>query len=241
MNFRKSIFKFWSIAAAVGIAAACTNVDAEDIDLVKLGALEKEFIVEADANSFDIDIYTNGAYHIERINESDWLSLACGETTDGKATITAECEFNEDFKRKAGIVLCSDVDSRRDTLYIKQKALIDARIAFANSSIIVPGAGGENKSVIETNVPFSDITVETEYSDPENTDWIQEIEIVDAESEERELVITLDGTRPSPSSSICCNARPKRRSAATSLSRSSAKTTPSTRRSKTTSSSKASS
>ena len=128
----------------------------------------------------------------ERINESDWLSLACGETTDGKATITAECEFNEDFKRKAGIVLCSDVDSRRDTLYIKQKALIDARIAFANSSIIVPGAGGENKSVIETNVPFSDITVETEYSDPENTDWIQEIEIVDAESEERELVITLD-------------------------------------------------
>ena len=52
--------------------------------------------------------------------------------------------------------------------------------------------GGENKSVIETNVPFSDITVETEYSDPENTDWIQEIEIVDAESEERELVITLD-------------------------------------------------
>jgi len=84
------------------------------------------------------------------------------------------------------------VDSRRDTLYIKQKALIDARIAFANSSIIVPGAGGENKSVIETNVPFSDITVETEYSDPENTDWIQEIEIVDAESEERELVITLD-------------------------------------------------
>ena len=70
--------------------------------------------------------------------------------------------------------------------------LIDARIAFANSSIIVPGAGGENKSVIETNVPFSDITVETEYSDPENTDWIQEIEIVDAESEERELVITLD-------------------------------------------------
>ena len=192
MNFRKSIFKFWSIAAAVGIAAACTNVDAEDIDLVKLGALEKEFIVEADANSFDIDIYTNGAYHIERINESDWLNLACGETTDGKATITAECEFNEDFKRKAGIVLCSDVDSRRDTLYIKQKALIDARIAFANSSIIVPGAGGENKSVIETNVPFSDITVETEYSDPENTDWIQEIEIVDAESEERELVITLD-------------------------------------------------
>ena len=166
MNFRKSIFKFWSIAAAVGIAAACTNVDAEDIDLVKLGALEKEFIVEADPNSFDIDIYTNGAYHIGRINESDWLNLACGETTDGKATITAECEFNEDFKRKAGIVLCSDVDSRRDTLYIKQKALIDARIAFANSSIIVPGAGGENKSVIETNVPFSDITVETEYSDP---------------------------------------------------------------------------
>ena len=42
MNFRKSIFKFWSIAAAVGVAAACTNVDAE--------SEERELVITLDAN-----------------------------------------------------------------------------------------------------------------------------------------------------------------------------------------------
>ncbi len=28
-------------------------------------------------------------------------------------------------------MLCSDVDARRDTVYVKQKALVDAKIEFA--------------------------------------------------------------------------------------------------------------
>lgn len=141
MNCRKSIFKFLGIAAVCAASAACSVDDADDLALVKLGALKKEFVVEADANTFDIDIYANSAFHIERINQADWISLTCGETEDGKGAITAECEFNEGFKRKAGFVLCSDVDARRDTVYVKQKALVDAKIEFANSSVIVAGAG----------------------------------------------------------------------------------------------------
>lgn len=190
MKCRNSIFKFLGIAVVSMSMAACTIDDATDVPLVKLGAVEKEFVVEADASTFDIDIYTNGAYHIERINEADWLSLTCGETEDGKAKIKAECTFNEDFKRKAGFVLCSDVDARRDTLYVKQKALIDAEISFENSSVIVPGAGGENKSAIKTNVPFEDITVDITYANEEVADWIDKIEIIDAETEDRELVIS---------------------------------------------------
>ena len=190
MKCRNSIFKFLGIAVVSMSMVACTIDDAADVPLVKLGAVEKEFVVEADASTFDIDIYTNGAYHIERINEADWLSLTCGETVDGKAKIKAECTFNEDFKRKAGFVLCSDVDARRDTLYVKQKALIDAEISFENSSVIVPGAGGENKSAIKTNVPFEDITVDITYANEEVADWIDKIEIIDAETEDRELVIS---------------------------------------------------
>ena len=189
MKCRNSIFKFLGIAVVSMSMAACTIDDAADVPLVKLGAVEKEFVVEADASTFDIDIYTNGAYHIERINEADWLSLSCGETVDGKAKITAECTFNEDFKRKAGFVLCSDVDSRRDTLYVKQKALIDAEISFENSSVIVAGAGGENRSAIKTNVPFEEITVDITYANEQYVDWIESIEIIDAETEDRELVI----------------------------------------------------
>ena len=142
MNCRKSIFKFLGIAAVCAASAACSVDDADDLALVKLGALKKEFVVEADANTFDIDIYANSAFHIERINQADWISLTCGETEDGKGAITAECEFNEGFKRKAGFVLCSDVDARRDTVYVKQKARVDAKIEFANSYLIFAGAGG---------------------------------------------------------------------------------------------------
>ena len=192
MNCRKSIFKFLGIAAVCAASAACSVDDADDLALVKLGALEKEFVVEADANTFDIDIYANGAFHIERIGQADWISLTCGETVDGKGAITAECEFNEGFKRKAGFVLCSDVDARRDTLYVKQKALVDAKIEFANSSVTVAGAGGENTSPIETNVPFEAITVDIEYAKADNADWIKNLEIVDSESEKRSLVITTE-------------------------------------------------
>lgn len=199
MDNIKSIFRLLSVASACGAMVSCAFSEPEEIALVKLGAPQKEYIVEAEASTFGIDIYTNGPYHIERTNEAGWLTLEYGEGTEGKATITASCEFNESFKRRAGIVLCSDMDSRRDTIYIKQKALIDANITFDNSSVIVPGAGGENRSAISTNIPFSEITVTTEYTDPENTGWIKSIEIPDAETEQRELVITLD---PNPEEEI---------------------------------------
>ena len=236
MNCRKSIFKFLGIAAVCAASAACSVDDADDLALVKLGALKKEFVVEADANTFDIDIYANSAFHIERINQADWISLTCGETEDGKGAITAECEFNEGFKRKAGFVLCSDVDARRDTVYVKQKALVDAKIEFANSSVIVAGAGGENISPIETNIPFSEITVDIEYAKADNADWIESLEIVDSwpsrprRTPQMKSRVRLPcrspsptaGTRPSPSNSTSCNARRRRPSDVRSHSRSSA-------------------
>ena len=189
---RISIFNVFGILATAAAAVSCAFAEPEDIPLVKLGAIEKEYVVEAEASTFDIDIYTNGPYHIEYMAEADWLSLSCGDAVDGKAKITASCEFNEDFKRQAGFVLCSDLDSRRDTLYIKQKALVDAAIAFGNSSVIVPGAGGQNTSSITTNIPFEEITVTAEYTDETDAGWIRKIEIVDSESETRDLVIEVE-------------------------------------------------
>ena len=224
MNCRKSIFKFLGIAAVCAASAACSVDDADDLALVKLGALKKEFVVEADANTFDIDIYANSAFHIERINQADWISLTCGETEDGKA----------------GFVLCSDVDARRDTVYVKQKALVDAKIEFANSSVIVAGAGGENISPIETNIPFSEITVDIEYAKADNADWIESLEIVDSESEKRSLSITTEANAADeiPRSAAVslsftdgweetsCSARRRRPSDVRSHSRSSAKRMP---------------
>ena len=71
---RISIFNVFGILAIAAAAVSCAFAEPEDIPLVKLGAIEKEYVVEAEASTFDIDIYTNGPYHIEYIEEVDTLS-----------------------------------------------------------------------------------------------------------------------------------------------------------------------
>ena len=66
---RISIFNVFGILAIAAAAVSCAFAEPEDIPLVKLGAIEKEYVVEAEASTFDIDIYTNGPYHIEYIEE----------------------------------------------------------------------------------------------------------------------------------------------------------------------------
>ena len=192
MNYRNSIFKFMGIAALALAVTSCVVDDAQTVPHVELGALEKEFVVEADASTVEIEIYANSAYRVERINESeDWLNLTYGDIVEGKSVITAEATFNEGFKRKAGLVLCSEFDGRRDTLYVKQKALIEARLQFAEASITPAGAGGAVTYPITSNIPFEDVTVEV-LDDAGNTpDWVESIVIEDNETDERQMVVTL--------------------------------------------------
>ena len=60
MNTRISIFNVCGIISAAVSVVSCAFAEPEDIPLVKLGAIEKEYVVEAEASTFDIDIYTNG-------------------------------------------------------------------------------------------------------------------------------------------------------------------------------------
>lgn len=196
MNYRNSIFKFMGIAAMALAVTSCTVDEAQDVPLVKLGALEKEFVVEADASTLEIDLYANSAYRLERINDTeDWLTFSYGdivvEEGVSKSKITVETTFNEGFKRAAGLVLCSELDGRRDTLYVKQKALIEAKLQFEAASITLPGAGGQQTSPIVSNIPFEDVSVDITYGDEANAGWVEDIVIEDSESEDRQMVMTL--------------------------------------------------
>ena len=193
MNYRNSIFKFMGIAAMALAVTSCVVDDAQTVPHVELGALEKEFVVEADACTVDIDIYANSAYRVERINgdSEEWLTLTYGEIVDGASKITAEATFNDGFKRKAGLVLCSEFDGRRDTLFVKQKALVEAKLQFAEASITPTGKGGELTYPITSNIPFEDVTVEVTDAEGNTPDWVESIVINDAEGDEREMVLTL--------------------------------------------------
>lgn len=196
MNYRNSIFKFMGIAAMALAVTSCTVDEAQDVPLVQLGALEKEFVVEADASTLEIDLYANGAYRLERINDTeDWLTFTYGdivvEEGVSKSKITVETTFNEGFKRAAGLVLCSDIDGRRDTLYVKQKALIEAKLEFGAASLTLAGKGGQEIHPIVSNIPFEDVAVEVAYADEANAGWVESIVIEDAETDDRQMVLTV--------------------------------------------------
>ena len=192
-----------NIAGILGMvlfAAACSIDDAEKLPLVKLGAVQKEYLVEAEGVSVNIPVYSNNPYHIERIEESeDWLLLTIPENTSSNSYICAECSFNKEFKRRGRFVLCSDVDSRRDTVTIKQKGLLEASLSMDNLSVVLAGAGGENVSEIRTNIPFSYMDVSVKYADGSNGEWINTIKVEDSELQKRKLVIA---TEPNPSETV---------------------------------------
>ena len=171
----KKILKYGSavLMAMAGLfAQSCSLDDAAKIPLVELGAPTKEFIVESLAGDVAIPVYSNGAYHVENVAEGqEWIALDKWEG-NGDDTLYVEYTFNEEFKRMAGIVLCSDVDERRDTIYIKQKGLIEAELSLQNSSVIAAGKGGVTEVPVKSNIPFEYMDVNIAYTDEASGEWI---------------------------------------------------------------------
>ena len=127
----------------------------EEIELVQLGAAEKNYLVEADGGNVSIPVFSNGTYHIERLTpESDWLRLTMPDNLSENGYIKAECDFNRSFRRQVVFLLCSDVDSRKDTITFRQKGILAATLSMDNLAVQARGTGGDSTYVINTNIPF---------------------------------------------------------------------------------------
>lgn len=164
--------------------------DVEDIPLVKLGSKQKSYIIEADGSSVDLDILSNVDFTILGADEYPWLSLS-SLSGSSNMTVTASAEKNEEFKRMAVLAIASNVDSRRDTILIKQKGAFDAVLYMGNTAVVSSGAGGEQFFPITTNIPFGYMDVEIKYtSGGEN--WIRELSIGDKDGNDRTLRIVTE-------------------------------------------------
>ena len=180
MNMFNILFK--RLAAALAVTAtvlSCSLDETADIRLVELGtALEDNVcLIEAAGGPYELSIYSNGDYHIEMLSEASWLTMSALEGNgDGVLKLTAT--QNPDFKRMVTFVLCSDVDSRRDTVYVKQKGSIEANLSVDNTSIVLNGAGGQSAIAINTNIPADrfDIKVDYDLNDTDgvvSTGWLE--------------------------------------------------------------------
>ncbi|MBR2857335.1 MAG: BACON domain-containing protein [Bacteroidales bacterium] len=173
MNMKRNIFRAFSASVVFLTALSCSLDETADVKLVELGTpLEDNVcIVEAEGGEYELEIYSNGSYHIEMLDQSSWLTLSAMKG-NGDGTLTLTSTGNDEFKRMTSFALCSDVDERRDTVYVKQKGKIEANLAMGNTSMVVPGAGGESKASLSTNIPFEYFKVNVDYNDPENVGWL---------------------------------------------------------------------
>jgi hypothetical protein len=173
MNMKRNIFRAFSASVVFLTALSCSLDETADVKLVELGTpLEDNVcIVEAEGGEYELEIYSNGSYHIEMLDQSSWLTLSAMKG-NGDGTLTLTSTGNDEFKRMTSFALCSDVDERRDTVYVKQKGKIEANLSMGNSSMVVPGAGGESKASLSTNIPFEYFKVNVDYNDPENVGWL---------------------------------------------------------------------
>ena len=170
---KRNIFRAFSASVVFLTALSCSLDETADVKLVELGTpLEDNVcIVEAEGGEYELEIYSNGSYHIEMLDQSSWLTLSAIKGS-GDGTLTLTSTGNDEFKRMTSFALCSDVDERRDTVYVKQKGKIEASLSMGNTSMVVPGAGGESKASLSTNIPFEYFKVNVDYNDPENVGWL---------------------------------------------------------------------
>ena len=173
---------------------SCDYDDAADIAKVELGAPGKEIVVNASDTTFNVPILSNAKYHYELMEGSEsWLHIT-GEPTETDSNLTLYCEPNNEFKRKGIIYLISDVDSRKDSVVVKQRGWKVAKLTMENTSIVADGGSGTVKVPVRTNIPFSYMTVNTEYA-AEGATWIDKINITDAVEESAEMEISM-GANP---------------------------------------------
>ena len=170
---KRNICRAFSASVVFLTALSCSLDETADVKLVELGTpLEDNVcIVEAEGGEYELEIYSNGSYHIEMLDQSSWLTLSAMKG-NGDGTLTLTSTGNDEFKRMTSFALCSDVDERRDTVYVKQKGKIEANLSMGNTSMVVPGAGGESKASLSTNIPFEYFKVNVDYNDPENVGWL---------------------------------------------------------------------
>lgn len=176
--------------AACSVFQACDIDDATEVPKVELGVPTKEYVIEAVESTFTVPIYSNGKYTIEVLGDAEsWLHIT-GEPAVVDSTVTIYCDANAEFKRKGCIALCSKVDSRCDTIVVKQKGWQTAYLSMENASIVADGGAGVVNSAVKTNIPFSYMTVNKEYTN-EGDEWIEKVNISESDDGSCNLELSL--------------------------------------------------
>ena len=118
------------------------------LEIVRLGAVEKEMIVPAGAVEDTIILVTNMPYQVQVVEGNEWLKLAAtGAMPSSRLEIPFSCQENISWKRMAKVTLSAN--ERTDTIYIKQDGPLKDRLWLDDSEFDVPAEGGTYTTAVE--------------------------------------------------------------------------------------------
>lgn len=126
--------------------SACNR--AELVDIVELGATEKEIFLPTGAEDGSIGLLTNVPYRAEVLSGKDWLKLGgTGLMPATRTEIPFSCEANQSFRRTARVTLSAG--NRIDTVFIRQNGALADRISLEKKTFEVPASGGTYSTAVE--------------------------------------------------------------------------------------------
>ena len=114
---------------------------AELVDIVHLGAVEKEIKVPSTTVIDTIALISDVHYEVAIIEGGDWLTLgATGLFPLSRKEIPFRCEANYGFRRTGKVTLSAA--SRVDTVYIRQEGALVDEVVLLEDTFEVPATGG---------------------------------------------------------------------------------------------------
>lgn len=120
----------------------------EMIDVVELGAVEKEIFIPAGAGSGSIEVISNVPYRVEIVSGGDWLTLGgTGMFPSSRTDIPFRYISNQSFKRTAKVTLSAE--TRVDTVFFRQEGALADRVSLERKTFSVPAAGGTYTTPVE--------------------------------------------------------------------------------------------
>lgn len=148
--------------------------DAWKFPLVELGTTQKIYEIPSQGTSGEMNVFANSTFVLNGIDKAPWLEFdktSGSENCSIKYTVAA----NDGFRRKAVILLQSEVSERTDTLIFKQNASVEAVLSVGGTSLISKGAGGDQTFPLTTNIPFESISMELRYITDFEDAWVEDI------------------------------------------------------------------
>lgn len=154
--------RIFTLAALVVVAVACKVDDAQYLERDELGTAGKEFVVGAEIGSLNVNLYANKSGAVRVLQGESWLHSA-QSVFDTDAVLRFDYLYNEGFPRIAVVELATS--TRKDTILIKQRGLVDECLEFPSNSILVYNGQGRTQIPVQSNIDLEKVEIDVQYID----------------------------------------------------------------------------